>query len=184
MNRYLNKFLEEYKLRLITFGVSYLIATALCVKYNIKYPFMTSLSLPIIIEVIRRSVHNDKVREYREEIFHCFGGKYGEKKLEDGRIERFVSKESSIHLLQIKFKDDYNFGATLRIISGTFDDISKKLLETAFNRSIVEMELIPRSKNTFYVECADVKETKYSKYEKGSISALAGKQADNREKSG
>lgn len=172
MNKILLEFLSRNKGTLLKHFLIYIFGLYLTNKYNLDYKMILPFLGNIGVKIIETSIHNDKVREYRNEVFRYFGGKTAERKKEDGSIITVVTRESDIHLLNMKFKDDYNFGAVFRINNGSIEDINRNNLATCFNARIIEFELLPKSNNTFYVEFGEVQETKYSKYPKGSLERL------------
>ena len=134
--------------KLLPYILSYTVGLSLTIGYDVKYKFFLPLMLPLVLKLVLVHEFNRETQEIREVVDNMFNG--------------------SIELLTRNIDEVYTF----RIIKNDFESINKRILETALNSKILEMELMPKNRNWFYCHCGEITETSYTKLEKGSLDRL------------
>ncbi|MGL5710011.1 MAG: FtsK/SpoIIIE domain-containing protein [Cetobacterium sp.] len=117
-------------------------------NYNVEYKYFLPLLLPIVLKFIVLHEFNKETQGIREVVKSMFN--------------------ESIELLTRTSNEVYTF----KILKNDFESINKRVLETALNSKILEMELMPKNRNCFYCHCGEINETSYAKLEKGSLDRL------------
>ena len=134
--------------KLLPYIVAYAVGLCFTLNYNVEYKFFLPLLLPIITKLVVIHEFNKETNELREIVNNMF----------NGGIELLTRTRNEVY--------------TFRIIKNDFESINKRILETALNSKILEMELMPKNRNWFYCKCGEITETSYTKLDKGSLDRL------------